>query len=373
MKPMSKPEWFFLLIVIQPIIMISHATASTPGVFFKPDDKRIRYTGRIDFSDPQKPRISGAGSTIQFTFRGGSCDVLFENSDPGGNHGYIAVVIDGEYKGRIKVEGTRTVYTVAKDMKDADHTVLVCKATEAMTGAFDFLGIVCPKIRKSKSRPKRKIEFIGNSITCGTGLDLSEVPCGKGVWHDQHNAYLAYGPVAARKLNADWLLSSVSGIGVTRTWNGPGPTMPEVYGHTFLNADSSSLWEAGRTVPDLISICLGTNDFSDGDGIHARTALDSARFIDDYVRFIKTLQSRHPRAQICLLTSPTLSGAKGDGLRRLLEAVLFRCRQNGNDARIHLFSFSRSFSHGCDGHPDQKEHEEMAGELLPFFKKVMNW
>ncbi len=26
--------------------------------------------------------------------------------------------------------------------------------------------------------PSRKIEFIGNSITCGSGIDVSEISCG---------------------------------------------------------------------------------------------------------------------------------------------------------------------------------------------------
>ncbi len=371
---MTRFRCLFHAIVIGVFAVIGCGAASKPDVLFKPDDKRIRYTGRIDFSNPRKPRMAGAGSTIRFAFSGRSCDVLFENRDAGGNHGFIAVEIDGEYKGRMKVVVSRTAYAVARDLNDGDHTVLICKATEAMTGCFDFLGIVCPEMRKPKNRPKRKIEFIGNSITCGTGLDLSDVPCGRGVWHDQHNAYLAYGPVTARRFKADWLLSSVSGIGVTRTWNGPGPTMPEVYGHTALDAGpSSSSWTEDRYVPDLISICLGTNDFSDGDGVHPRAPLDSARFVDDAVRFIQTLHKRHPRAHICLLSSPTLSGAKGDGLKRLLESVMRRCRHEGIDKRIHLFSFSRSFSGGCDGHPDKKGHEEMAGELTPFFKKIMGW
>jgi hypothetical protein len=210
----------FPAIVIGVFAVIGCGAAFKPGVLFKPGDKRIRYTGRIDFSNPQKPRMAGAGSAIRFAFRGRSCDVLFENGGVGGNHGYIAVVIDGEYRGRMKVAGNRTVYALPRDLNDGDHSVLICKATEAMTGSFDFLGIVCPELRKPKNMPKRKIEFIGNSITCGTGLDLSEMPCGRGAWHDQHNAYLAYGPVTARRLKADWLLSSVSGIGVTRTWSG---------------------------------------------------------------------------------------------------------------------------------------------------------
>ena len=58
------------------------------------------------------------------------------------------------------------------------------------------------------------MEFIENSITCGTGSDQSVVPCDKGVRQDQHNAYLSYSPAVARSFNAQWQLSAVSGIGL---------------------------------------------------------------------------------------------------------------------------------------------------------------
>ncbi len=66
------------------------------------------------------------------------------------------------------------------------------------------------------------IEFIGNSITCGAAADPSEVPCGTGVYHDQHNAYYAYGPRVARALAANYIVRSVSGSGIYRNWNSDG-------------------------------------------------------------------------------------------------------------------------------------------------------
>ncbi|HEX9973815.1 MAG TPA: acetyl xylan esterase, partial [bacterium] len=176
------------------------------------------------------------------------------------NHNYISVVIDGNYHGRMKVSKDQSKYRVAKDLKNTEHTLLVCKATEAQIGYIEFLGISCSEILPFKKERHRKIEFIGNSITCGMGMDTSEIPCGSGTWYDQHNAYLAYGPLVARELNGDWLLSSVSGIGMIRNWNSPGPTMPEVYQNLYLNTDSTAAWNARAYLPDLISICLGTND-----------------------------------------------------------------------------------------------------------------
>jgi hypothetical protein len=44
-----------------------------------------------------------------------------------------------------------------------------------------------------------------------------------------------------------------------------------------------------------------------------------------------------------------------------------------NDDKIHKFVFSRSYVNGCDFHPDKDDHEKIAEELLPFYKKVMGW
>jgi len=89
-------------------------------------------------------------------------------------------------------------------------------------------------------KPARKIEFIGNSITCGTGSDVSKVRCGEGKWHDQHNAYMAYGPLVARHFNAQWHLSAYSGIGLIHSCCGIKFTMPEVFDRINFTPENDS-------------------------------------------------------------------------------------------------------------------------------------
>jgi lysophospholipase L1-like esterase len=363
--------------IILYIIIIAGITANqslkAQQTLFKPDNPFIQYTGRIDFRDPEKPRLSGAGSYIQFKCRGSSCDILLEDQNLYNNHNYISVVIDGNYQGRIRVSKDNLKYQLAKDLDDKDHIVLVCKATEAQIGYVDFLGLLCAEILPFENSNKRKIEFIGNSITCGMGLDLAEIPCDSAQWYDQHNAYLAYGPLVARQLQADWLLSSVSGIGITHNWNSPGPTMPEVYRNTFLDTNSASLWDVRAYTPDMVSICLGTNDFSDGDGTYERVPLDSAGFVGDYINFLKYIRSRYPEASICCLTSPMHSGEKSIRLRSYLVTITEYMNKVEKDDKIYLFTFSRFYTNGCSWHPDKEDHQKMAEELLPFYKKVMGW
>ncbi|HEX9934258.1 MAG TPA: SGNH/GDSL hydrolase family protein [bacterium] len=339
----------------------------------EPDSPSFQYRGRIDFTDRRKPRMIGAGAFVRFRFKGNACSVLLVDQNANGNRSYVSFELDGRYIGRIQLVPGRTRYVMAEGLDNAPHTVLLCKATEAMIGWIDFLGVECGELLSIQTSPERVIECIGNSITCGTGLDASNIPCDSGAWYDQHNAYLGYGPLLARALNADWVLSSVSGMGMIRNWNSPGPVMSDVYDKLYLNAGPGPLWDGGKTVPDLVTICLGTNDFSDGDGTVKRAPVDSAEFVERTIRFIRHIRNLYPDAQLVCLNSPTVSGEKGAKLTSYLSTAVRSAKDKWKDKKINLFVFSRSYSAGCAGHPNRKQHEQMAGELEPFVKKVINW
>jgi lysophospholipase L1-like esterase len=264
-------------------------------------------------------------------------------------------------------------YVLAEGLEDREHTILVCKATEAAIGYVEFAGFNCHELLPAPEKPERKIEFIGNSITCGTGLDLSGIPCDSAEWYDQHNAYLAFGPLLARRLNAQWLLSSVSGSGIERNWNGLGPTLPQVYHNTYLRPDSANLWDFSGYVPDLVVISLGTNDFSDGDGKIPRALPDSTKFVNAYLQFLKTVRKNYPQAVICCLSSPVMQGEKSRILQQYLETIVESMHNKENDKKVSKFFFAKVYDHGCDGHPDRQEHAQMANELEPFLKQVMQW
>lgn len=356
------------------LVIVTGIRCQTGDSMIRPDHPNIRYSGRIDFSQPAQPRLYGAGSYLEFKFKGRECEILLEDQHRyDQNHGYIAVELDGKYQGRTRIDKNTTHYLVASGLKDTVHTIVICKASEAQTGHIDVIGIRCGKILPMKREIVRRIEFIGNSMTCGCGLDATDVPCNTADWYDQHNAYLAYGPTVARALNADYLLSSVSGIGIIRNWNNEGPTMPEVYQQTGLEPGLEPKWNFKSYTPDLVSICLGTNDFPDGDGSYERGPVDGEKFISTYIQFVREIRLRYPVAQICCLNSPMVSGDKGQLLNSYVREVVNQMRTAMQDDRVHYFEFSRLYQSGCDWHPGMQEHEKMAGELLPFYKSVMGW
>jgi hypothetical protein len=313
------------------------------------------------------------GSAVHFGFRfaGKECRVYAHIDDPTG-HNYLQYELDGVYQKRIKVSGNDRQPIVIAASGDGSHRVWIFKATEAQTGPIFIEKIGGDRIEALKNKDAPLIEFIGNSITCGAAADASEVPCGTGVYHDQHNAYYAYGPRVARTLGLNYMLSSVSGIGIYRNWNSDGPAMPAVYEKADLVAASSRYWDFAKYRPVIVSIALGTNDYSNGDGRHARLPFDSALFVRDYIKFVQLVKSKYPDAQIALLSSPMVTGDHGISLQRCLGAV-----KKGIDSlypsgkRVALFFFQPMRTRGCGGHPNVEDHAIMAEELKPFFKGLL--
>src|SRR5450432_1443352 len=304
-------------------------------------------------------------SAVHFGFRfsGTACKVFAFIKDHNG-HNYLQYTLDGIYQKRIKINGSSDQPFLLSGLKEGMHTVWIYKATEAQTGPVYIQMITGHQIVAIHNPNLPLIEFIGNSITCGAASDPSEVPCNTGEYHDQHNAYYAYGPRVSRLLNVNFLMSSVSGVGIYRNWDVDGPAMPLLYENTDLQFNSHRPWPFKTYSPKIVSIALGTNDLSMGDHIHPRLPFDSATYVNTFISFVKLIKKKYPSAQIALLSSPMINGEKREILQHCLTEV-----KKGVDAqypkgkRVALFFFQPMQAHGCGGHPNLEDHAILASEL----------
>ncbi len=329
---------------------------------YLPDHPFIQYTGRIDFSNPQLPRFWQPGVYISFRFSGNTCDLLLNDEMLwGSNHNYIELIIDGNAV-RLQTKNKSDTLSVAKYLSAADeHTIVICKNTEANIGYMEFAGIRCEKLLQPLPKPQRKIECIGNSITCGASSDASEVPCGQGKWQDQHNAWFSYGAVMARKFNAQFHLSSVSGIGLMRSCCNMSITMPQVFDNVSMRNDSIR-WDFTSYQPDVVTVCLGQNDGMQNEEIFCR----------NYVSFMQQLRTHYPNAIFVLLSSPMASETLKEFMRISIGAVIKELNEKG-ETKIHAYIFQKQYTGGCDSHPSLEEHTRIAEELVSFISKTMNW
>lgn len=314
-------------------------------------------------------QLVSSGVHVGFTFEGTACTLYIASPD---QHNYVQYELDGIYQKRLRIENKEIQPHVIKVPKEGKHTLWLYKATEAHTGPVHLQKVEAVNLKALVQQEKTVIEFIGNSITCGAAADPSDIPCGKGAYHDQHNVYMAYGPRVARELGTEFILSSVSGIGMYRNWNSDGPAMPQVYENTHFQTGGTDLWNFAKFTPEIVSIALGTNDFSNGDGKQPRLPFDSAAFVNNYIRFVQTVKTKYPKAQIALLSSPMLQGDKG----RLLQNCIIAVQKNvdgidpsGKRVAVHFFKPMQA--RGCTGHPNVEDHALLAAELVPFFKGLL--
>lgn len=356
---MKRLFYLCFLLLLQPVF----AKPGKPVLkLFKADDPHFQYFGRIDFSDRQKPRFWSPGVYIMAKFKGTSCFLLINDEVKDGNtHNYIEIAVDDNPPFRIQTKGKTNEIQIADGLSDTEHTVVICKDTESGIGYLDFTGLKCEQLLTLPPKPERKIEYIGDSITTGTGIDVAETPCGQGAWYDQHNAYMSYGPLTSRALGAQWQLTAVAGIGMTHSCCDMGIVMPEVFDKMILR-DNKVQWDFKRYQPDVVTICLGQND-----GIQ-----DSVKFCNAYVQFVGKVREQYPKADIICLTSPMANEQLTAVLKKYLTGITAYLNNNG-DKKVYKYFYSKRYFHGCGTHPDMDEQKQIAGELTAYIKQVERW
>jgi lysophospholipase L1-like esterase len=216
--------------------------------------------------------------------------------------------------------------------------------------------------------PTRKIECFGNSITVGANILVGE-PCdlvANGTnWNAANCAYLSYGAVTARALNAQYHLTAWSGIGMISSCCGMTVTMPDVYDRVYLDQPKPK-WDFIQYVPDVVTICLGQNDGA------AKVA--SQEYKDKYVAFINSLRSKYPNASIFCVTSPMADNNLLNVMNTSLQSIVDQLNTNG-DTKVYKVELPHNLHGGCTAnpHPNEAEHAQVAEVLTAAIREKMGW
>lgn len=332
--------------------------------FFPATDSRIQLEGR-HVVESGSVRFAASGFTIRFMVRTGHVDIRLRDEERGDNRNHFTVRVDGVEVGRFRTEPGRSTYRVASGLAGAQaRLVELIKDTEGQNGWSILDGIEADELLDPPPRKTRRIEFIGDSITCGYGMDTEAYPCDSSTWYEPTRASLGYAMRLGRRFDAETVLTAVSGMGMYRNWNSLSPVMPDRYDGVFADfMEGQPAWDHARFAPDLIVIALGTNDFSNGDGQTPRPAFDAATYRDTYAAFVARLRTLHPAASFLLLASPTLDPARLATQLDLLRTI----------PGTTVASFSDLYASGCSGHPALDEHIRMADDIEPAIRTLMNW
>src|SRR5665647_3674142 len=198
------------LITLLLFVLVSVSYGQTLVPF---NQKNIVYMGRIETVENQCIKIFWPGTSATLNFEGTEAKAILKNGE-GTTWFYAIVDGDSEHAKKIKPDTIKTIYTLASGLKNGKHSVQIYKLTDntTVTSFYGFELNDGARVLNRDRAEKKKIEFYGNSITAGHGVDVPDGQNDSGA-PEFFNNYLTYAAVTARHYNAQYSNISRSGIG----------------------------------------------------------------------------------------------------------------------------------------------------------------
>jgi hypothetical protein len=317
----------------------------------------LHEEGRFDLSTPAKPTFTWSGTSIGARFTGGcqSIEVALE----GASKVWFQVEIDGQPSTKFVTTGGAKSYPIATGLSATmNHDIRIVRRNEGFAGNVSFVSFTptgCQQI-ESPVPHVHSIEYVGDSITCGYGIEGQD-PCNFSA--DTETVYTTYAAIAARNLDASAHFIAYSGKGIHQNYGGnTTELMPELYLRTLTN-DAASSYDFSLYDPELVVVNLGTNDFS--------VAIDSAAFVADYKTFLAAIRQRRPNATIVCVTWKHWGSTH--------EALVTQAVTDFGDPKVLTTEFEIKSAEGlgCDGHPNTVTHARLGAELTQFLQTKLGW
>ena len=343
-----------------------------------PEELSIRLSGRTLYRD-KTLYLLHAASYIEFEFTGKLLEADMESEGGGEDfQAWIGIYVndmDNAYQ-RIHLKKGKHRYRLWESSRTGKVLIRIVKLSEnqyAYTAINKFILDENACIQKTAAKKKR-VEFIGDSITCGFG---NEGNPGDLFTTETENPLKAYGALTAGKLDCDFTIVAWSGIGIISSWIPPeveepneGMLVPMVYPYVDYGLFGKKGWipnekyDYERDNCDAIVVNLGTNDAS-----YTRdNEIRKQAFFEAYQKFIRYLRLTHrKKAIICT------SGAMTDLLDHEIQAAVEALRKEEHDSLLYYMKFGKPDAEdgeGAVGHPSMIQHEKMAEQLSAWIKEM---
>lgn len=332
------------------------------------NNPKIQYEGRVAFKD-SAACINWSGSSISLNFKGSEISAILKDADTAN---YYNVILDDKVISKIQLNTIKKSYILASGLNKRKHKIELFKRTEWGKGRTFFYGFETNENARilPKSKPKKKkIEFFGDSITCGYG---NEVQNGKdsGTGHFENN-YLTYGAITARHFDAQFSCIANSGIGIMISWF-PN-NMPDIYDLTDPH-DPKTKWIFDNYTPDIAVINLFQNDSwlvnlpKNAEFIKkfGRQKPNEDFIVKSYENFVKSIRIKYPNTTIICVLGNMDATKEGSKWPNYIQKAV----ENLQDKKIysHFFTYKNT-----PGHPKVNEQKAMADSLIAFIDKNIKW
>jgi peptidoglycan/xylan/chitin deacetylase (PgdA/CDA1 family) len=344
-------------------------------------EKNVKLLGRTYiYQDVLWLAYSASGA--EFTFEGTECSINFLGDNMAYSSGEdihrarVAIYVNDQLVVDDFIDSAKKSFDVFKSETVEKVTVRIVKLSETTdsTIGIESVRVVGTSIKKTKENELR-IEFIGDSITCGYGVDGE---LGDTYSTRNENTMIGYAYQTAIALDADYSLVSISGYGVISGYTGDSvknetsiilPYYDKIgksYGRIAAQIEPETIaWDFTKFVPNLIVINLGTNDAS-----YCGTNADRCKEYEaGYKEFIKAVRTHNPNAKIiCTL------GIMGDYLYPYMENAVEAYKIETKDDNIATMKFDvQALEDGfvVDYHPSKITHIKAAGKLTKFIQTML--
>ncbi len=346
----------------------------------KPTEENVKHIGRTLYQNGIL-WLALSGTGIEFTFEGRHLDILLQGDDhtaADADQARIAVYIDDECILDEMIREAHPCYTVIEEGEARRCTVRLLKLSEApmsIAGVRELTADDDAVIHPAPAKARR-IEFIGDSITCGYGTDDTDLTHTFST--ETENVTEAYAYRTARLLDADYSMVSYSGYGIYSGYvdessdvRNTSELVPPYYGLVGFSRGTYegkpvtvTEWDFKKYVPDVIVLNLGTNDNSYCRSLPDRESI----FMSCYRDFIAAVRSRNPRAYILCIY-----GIMNCELRTCMETVLRRYREETGDCNISFLAMptqTEADGYVVDYHPSIATHIRAAGILADEIRRI---
>lgn len=332
----------------------------------------VTYVGRV-MQDTAQVSFDWTGTYLRIAFTGRMLKIAY--CDTGSN--WYSLWIDKPMTeepdkvfrlSALNEGATMGLHTLFRGLEYEDHELILQKRTEGEQGRLTIYAFhVEGMLQQAEPVKERFIEFVGDSYTCGYGIEAKS--------REEHflprteNAGATYAALLAQYFGADYSLVAHSGMGLVRNYNSrfPNTSMPQLYTQA-LDWDTVSPvpWKADVTAPKpaLTVIYLGGNDFSCG------LQPSYERFKEGYLRLLNQIKANYGASHMVLcVTKPGNDELKDYVARVVKECGLRRVYHYAHAASV----YDMDKDMGADWHPNRKGHLKLAYSLIPYISTLTGW
>ena len=342
----------------------------------------VKLISRTYLTEEKITYFIQSGSGIEFIFRGNFLSTEFFYKEGSTNNFYPNIEITKTIEGKItsekmliESEKTPLKITLVNSEKEEEIKIRILKLTEEILGQVGIKEFSYKSSNKIPIQPTekktKKIEFIGDSILCGFGIECKSER--EYFSAETENFTKTYAYLTAEKLNMDYYTCCYSNYGVI---SGASPHAWHKSGHNtvlpfyekvgkFAGFENFE-WDFENNQCDFVVMNLGTFDRS-----YVLYKEAFSEFEDGYYSFLCKIREKQKNAFI--ICTFGMMGEDNEKMYKPIENSVNKFKKEKDEKIMCYLGINSTKEDGYGGCylPNEKSHEKNAEKLIKVIEEIM--